>query len=124
MTKPTTRFMSTRLTGTRLTGAVLAGVMALGTFLAAGGAHASDERMCAKRDEITALLGDRYDEAPRAMGVSESGDAAFELYLSPTGTWTITMTTSNNLTCVMAAGKHWQQRGTVADAVVGKPPKF
>ena len=115
----------TRLTRS-ITGLVLAAATTLGlSTFATGAAHAESgeaDRTCAKRADIAALLGDRYDEAPRAMGVSESGDAAFELYLSGTGTWTITMTTSNGLTCVMAAGKHWQERGTVAE--VAAKPKF
>ena len=87
-----------------------------GTALAGGmsAAHADPDRTCAKREEINVLLSERYGEEPRSMGVSESGDAAFELFVSAEGTWTITMTTSNGLSCVMAAGKHWEDRAKVA----------
>lgn len=85
-----------------------------GVAFGATAAHADPDRTCAKREEINVLLSERYGEMPRSMGVSESGDAAFELFVSPEGTWTITMTTSNGLSCVMAAGKHWEERAKVA----------
>lgn len=74
----------------------------------------ADERTCAPREEIVKLLTDRYGEVPSGRGLSESGDAAFEMFRSRTGTWTITMTTTNGLTCVMAAGKDWRDREEVA----------
>lgn len=92
--------------------AAVAGTAFVGFGLSA--AHADPDRTCAKREEINVLLSERYGEMPRSMGVSESGDAAFELFVSPEGTWTITMTTSNGLSCVMAAGKHWEDRAKVA----------
>ena len=91
--------------------------LAVGSAVAmafATSAHADPDRTCAKREEINILLSERYGEQPRSMGVSESGDAAFELFVSPEGTWTITMTTSNGLSCVMAAGKHWEERAKIA----------
>ena len=93
---------------------MLAAVAVAGTTFGATAAHADPDRTCAKREEINVLLSERYGEEPRSMGVSESGDAAFELFVSPGGTWTITMTTSNGLSCVMAAGKHWEDRAKVA----------
>ena len=78
-------------------------------------AQAQDaNQLCAERAEINSLLEDKYGEEPRAAGVSESGEAAFELFVSSEGTWTVTMTTQNGLTCVMAAGLHWQERSRVA----------
>lgn len=100
-------------TATRRAVNVLA-VSALALVAFGATAHADPDRTCAKREEINVLLSERYGEEPRSMGVSESGDAAFELFVSPKGTWTITMTTSNGLSCVMAAGKHWEDRAKVA----------
>lgn len=71
-------------------------------------------RTCAPRAEIVQLLTDRYREVPSGAGVSESGDVAFEMFRSSTGSWTITMTTANGLTCVMAAGRDWQDGDKVA----------
>ena len=77
-------------------------------------ASADPNRMCAERSEINRILKDKYGEVPNGAGLSESGDAAFELYLSPTGSWTVTMTTTNGLACVMAAGRDWRTRDKVA----------
>lgn len=77
-------------------------------------ADGSDGRTCAPRAEIVALLTERYNEVPSGTGVSETGDAAFEMFRSTTGSWTITMTTTNGLTCVMAAGRDWQDADKVA----------
>ena len=73
-----------------------------------------DGRTCAPRAEIVALLTDRYSEVSTGKGVSETGDAAFEMFRSPAGSWTITMTTTNGLTCVMAAGRDWREGSKVA----------
>lgn len=98
-------------------GKTILGMMAGAAFVAVGlatPAKADAEQMCAERTEINSLLQDKYGEEARAAGVSESGEAAFELFVSPEGTWTVTMTTTNGLTCVMAAGLHWQERAKIA----------
>ena len=96
----------------------IAATLCIGTVEASGtAAHAAEDavgRTCAPRAEIVALLTDRYREVPSGSGVSENGDAAFEMFRSSSGSWTITMTTTNGLTCVMAAGRDWQDTSTVA----------
>ena len=102
-----------------ITHAAAAGALAFAGFAAAPAAlaaepGATDGRTCAPRAEIVALLTERYREVPSGTGVSETGDAAFEMFRSASGSWTITMTTANGVTCVMAAGRDWQDRNLVA----------
>ncbi len=63
---------------------------------------------CGDRTSLLKALGDKYKETPRAIGLSSSGKAVFEVYTSKTGTWTIVMTTTKGVTCIMAAGHSWE----------------
>lgn len=59
---------------------------------------------CGSRDQVTALLADRYGETRRALGLA--GEVAvMELYASDTtGTWTITLTLPDGQMCLIASG--------------------
>jgi hypothetical protein len=63
---------------------------------------------CGSRDQVTALLADRYGETRRALGMA--GEAAvMELYASDqTGTWTITLTLPDGQMCLMASGAGYE----------------
>ena len=64
---------------------------------------------CGDREFLLKALGDKYKETPRAIGLSSSGKAVFEVHTSKTGTWTIVMTTTKKgVTCIMAAGHSWE----------------
>lgn len=80
----------------------------IGAFLVqAAPAPAEASATCTKRDRLVQFLADRYKEAPRAMGlVSNSG--VMEVYVSSTGSWTIVVTSSNGMSCVIAAGNSWE----------------
>lgn len=59
---------------------------------------------CGSRDQVTALLADRYGETRRAVGLAGQ-QAVMELYASEaTGTWTITFTLPDGQMCLMASG--------------------
>jgi len=63
---------------------------------------------CGSRDQVSALLSDRYGETRRALGLA--GEAAvMELYASDTtGTWTITLTLPDGRMCLMASGAGYE----------------
>jgi hypothetical protein len=63
---------------------------------------------CGEREKIIKVLKDDYNEAPLAMGLSQKSTEAFEIFTSDKGTWTVMMTMSNGMTCIMAAGHSWQ----------------
>lgn len=58
---------------------------------------------CAAHDQIEAELAKQFSEAPHAMGLAQD-DTVMELYASPAGTWTLTVTLPSGLTCLVAAG--------------------
>ena len=66
---------------------LLSGVMAVSTHAQAAG------MACGDRTALLKALSDKYKETPRALGLSSSGKAMFEVFTSKAGTWTIVMTT-------------------------------
>jgi hypothetical protein len=70
---------------------------------------------CGDRTALLKALSEKYKEAPRALGLSSSGKAVFEVYTSKAGTWTIVMTTTTGVTCIMAAGHSWEETMEMAE---------
>ncbi len=80
----------------------------LTALFAAPAAHAAG-MVCGERTSLLKALHDKYKESPTALGLSSSGKAMFEVFTSKNGTWTIVMTTTKGVTCIMAAGHSWQE---------------
>jgi hypothetical protein len=79
---------------------------ALGAFVLSS-APAQAANTCTERDRLVGFLSDKYKETPRAMGlVSNSG--VMEVYVSSQGSWTIVVTSSKGMSCVIAAGENWE----------------
>lgn len=78
-------------------------------------AAAADNAKCGARTEIIQLLESQYDEGRVAVALSQKNTAAFEVFVSKKGTWTIMMTTTEGTTCIMAAGHSWE---TVNEKIV------
>ncbi len=70
---------------------------------------------CGDRTKLLKALSEKYKESPRALGLSSSGKAIFEVFTSKTGTWTIVMTTTTGVTCIMAAGHSWEETLELAE---------
>lgn len=76
--------------------------------LAADPVKAQGQARCAPRDIMIARLAERYGETRQAIGLG-GPDTVMELFAAPaTGSWTITVTTANGLTCLMAAGQAFE----------------
>ncbi|MFN0113762.1 MAG: hypothetical protein ACKVPY_03705 [Paracoccaceae bacterium] len=84
----------------------LSGCTALFLALAAGPALAAQQ--CAQREQVLKVLADRYGETRRSVGVAPNA-AIMEIFASDsTGTWTITVTTPNGMTCLVASGENFE----------------
>jgi hypothetical protein len=71
-------------------------------------AAATATPQCGPRDYVAAELGKRFHEDRQGLGLA--GEASvIELYVSDTGSWTLTSTSTTGITCVVAAGEAWQQ---------------
>jgi hypothetical protein len=68
----------------------------------------ADQQVCGARTEILAELTKRYSEAPVAVGLANSGVLVEVLSSDNGSTWTIIVSQPNGTSCLVAAGKEWQ----------------
>lgn len=93
-----------------------------GTFLMLGalvlsfgavGANAQGARNCGPREAIVDRLAASYGETRQSMGLG-ANNAVVEVFASSeTGTWTITVTTPNGMTCLVASGQAFEELAEV-----------
>lgn len=77
-----------------------------GLILYPGPLHAAAQ--CAAHDEVSAQLAKQFGEQPSSMGLAQD-NTVMELYSSAeNGTWTITVTLPNGMTCLVAAGQNFE----------------
>lgn len=80
-------------------------------------ALAQQGRNCAPRDSVVDRLAQGYGESRKSMGLG-ANNAVVEVFASDeTGTWTITVTTPNGLTCLVASGQSFE---ALAEALPAK----
>lgn len=71
-------------------------------------------RNCAPRDMVVKRLAEKYGESRQSIGMGQQG-AVMETFASgETGSWTITVTTPNGMTCLVASGQAYE---TLAEAL-------
>ena len=71
-------------------------------------ANAQTQR-CGPRTAIIEKLAERYGETRQSMGLA-ANNAVVEVFASDdTGTWTIVVTGTNGLTCLVASGQAYEQ---------------
>lgn len=63
---------------------------------------------CGLRAGVVAGLEHHYQEAQTALGLTAKG-SLIELFVSPSGSWTIIQTSPQGMSCIMAAGSRWSQ---------------
>lgn len=90
--------------------------LALAVVLTAVSPAAAQEPSCGPRAEITAYLASKFAEQPVGLGLVGDRRLA-ELWLSEAGTWTMVVTDTANLSCIVAAGESWTSR----DLEPGRP---
>ncbi|WP_139022513.1 hypothetical protein [Mameliella alba] len=78
---------------------------------------AQDLRHCAPRDQVIDRLATKYGETRQSMGLG-ANNAVMEVFASiESGSWTITVTMANGITCLVASGQSFEE---LAEAL---PPK-
>lgn len=78
-------------------------------LLAAAGAEAQQNRNCGPRDAVLKRLADGYGETRQSIGLG-ANNAVVETFASTeTGTWTITVTMPNGMTCLVASGQAYEE---------------
>lgn len=72
---------------------------------------------CAPRDAVVERLAAKYGETRQSMGLG-SNNAVMEVFASiESGSWTITVTMTNGMTCLVASGQAFEELAEVL------PPK-
>ncbi len=91
--------------------------MALGLVaLAASQVSAQANRNCAPRQMVLDRLANQYGETRQSIGIG-ANNAVVEMFASTdTGTWTITVTTPEGLTCLVASGQSFEKLAEVLPA--------
>ncbi|MEO0938178.1 MAG: hypothetical protein AAFY38_08485 [Pseudomonadota bacterium] len=72
-------------------------------------ALAQNARNCGPREVVVDRLADGYGETRQSMGLG-ANNSVVEVFASPeTGTWTITVTMPNGVTCLVASGQAFEE---------------
>lgn len=89
--------------------------------LATNMATSQARNMCAARPAVMAKLTQQYGETRRSMGLA-ANNGIVELHASKdTGSWTITVTHPNGMTCLVAAGNSFEAVEEERPAALGAP---
>jgi hypothetical protein len=75
---------------------------------------------CGPRDAILAELSKNFEEVPAGRGVAADG-SVLELLLSPSGTWTVLISSRDGKTCFATAGEAWRAVPTGKEAFLETP---
>jgi hypothetical protein len=71
---------------------------------------------CADRATVVQRLEERYGETLQSLGLHQD-DGVLEVYASDaTGTWTILITRTDGVACLVAAGQMWEGNAAPLDA--------
>ncbi len=77
-------------------------------------AHAQSN--CAPREMVVDRLTSKYGETRQSMGLG-ANNAVVEVFASEeTGTWTITVTTAQGMTCLVASGQAFEALAEILPA--------
>ncbi len=69
---------------------------------------AAQGQNCSQRDAVVERLATKYGESRQSIGMAPKGRVV-EVYASlETGTWTITVTMPNGITCLVASGQSFE----------------
>ena len=82
---------------------------------------AQSEPQCAPRAEVVAGLAQTYGETRRSVGLA-ANNAVMEVFAAAdTGTWTLTVTMPDGMTCLVASGQGYE---TVTEPLPAKGEKI
>ena len=82
------------------------------TALAGPAALAQQQNTCGPRSQIVDQLGSEFKERQQAVGYVND-KAILELFVSSKGTWTLIATGTDGDSCLLSAGKDWDEANVV-----------
>ena len=87
------------------------------TALLATPASAQATRTCFPREAVTLRLAEAYGETLQSIGLGNGGAVVETFANLKTGTWTITVTTTEGITCLIGSGNAFER---VSEALPSK----
>ena len=69
---------------------------------------AAQGQNCAPRDLVVKRLTEKYGESRQSIGMGQQGMVMETFASGETGSWTITVTTANGMTCLVASGQSYE----------------
>ncbi|WP_425091990.1 hypothetical protein [Tropicimonas sp. S265A] len=69
---------------------------------------------CTNREAVVERLTTVYGEMQVATGIAANG-SAFEVFVSPSGTWTVFTSSGEGSACMLASGTDWSRFGIVPE---------
>ncbi|MDU9005842.1 hypothetical protein [Sedimentitalea todarodis] len=81
--------------------------------LAAQDVAAQQARNCAPRDAVVERLASNYGETRQSIGLGSQGAVVETFASDDTGSWTITVTMPNGMTCLVASGQSFEELAEV-----------
>ena len=78
--------------------------------LTSGVASAQNTQNCAPREAVVDRLASGYGETRQSMGLGANNHVVEVFASNETGTWTITVTMPNGLTCLVASGQAFEEQ--------------
>ncbi len=64
---------------------------------------------CGNRDTVVERLTNKYGESRQSIGMAPKGRVVEVFASAETGTWTITVTMPNGVTCLVASGQSFEE---------------
>ncbi len=64
--------------------------------------------VCGERTALVDQLKRKYGEQTKSMGLAANG-LVLEILTAKSGSWTVLVTTPQGVTCLIAAGEHWEE---------------
>jgi hypothetical protein len=87
----------------------IAALSASALLTAATAAQAQGMANCAPRAQVVERLASKYGETRQSMGLG-ANNAVVEVFASlESGSWTITVTMANGVTCLVASGQAFEE---------------
>ncbi|WP_170772544.1 hypothetical protein [Ruegeria lacuscaerulensis] len=82
--------------------------MTMGLSIMVLAAQQVQARTCAPREDVVKRLAETYGETRKVIGIARQG-AVMEVYASAaSGSWTITVTLPDGVTCLIASGQSYE----------------
>ena len=80
-------------------------------------AQAEEPNLCLPHEAAIAELDKGYQEQSVGLGLGNTGEAVYELFVAQSGTWTILITQPDGISCIAAHGNNW----SASPLLVGDP---